>query len=48
MTDHIVPLTAHPVMMWNRRLAAETLHFLREGASAADEGSRRRSPKGRL
>ncbi|CAO4165561.1 esterase/lipase family protein [Methylorubrum extorquens] len=31
MTDHIVLPAAHPTMMWNRRLAAETLHFLREG-----------------
>ncbi|KQQ18647.1 hypothetical protein ASF53_24285 [Methylobacterium sp. Leaf123] len=31
MTDHIVLPTAHPTMMWNRSVAAETLHFLREG-----------------
>jgi len=31
MTDHIVLPAAHPTMMWNRRVAAETLHFLREG-----------------
>ncbi|CAX23084.1 MAG: alpha/beta fold hydrolase [Methylorubrum extorquens] len=31
MTGHIVLPAAHPTMMWNRRAAAETLHFLREG-----------------
>ena len=31
MTDHIVLPVAHPTMMWNRRVQAETVHFLREG-----------------
>ncbi|MBB2965157.1 triacylglycerol lipase [Methylobacterium sp. R2-1] len=31
MAGHIVLPVAHPTMMWNRRVLAETLHFLREG-----------------